>query len=601
MKGSKMASTDYKTFTLRPWQSTCIDLIKNSYVLGKRDFLVEACPGAGKTPLTLELLHAFKQLCGNINVLIVVPTLQVKNQWLENAAEFGISLEGDITPQKLAFARNFEKDGYVVTYSFIATGDNAKLLGRLVSSNRTLIICDEIHHVADGADWGKALVTAIDNAVFRLLLSGTPFRSDNLQIPYVTYRDGVNVSDYAYSYKSAIVDGVCRRVHCSSYVGTTTWEDEDGTHQHTFTDFLSEKERRYRYNTAIIAESDIISKMITDADAKLNELRKIHYRAGGLIIARDIKHATEIQRKVQQITGECPSLISSDDEDALQKIKQFRQGNQKWVVAIKMIAEGVDIPRLRAIVYASNIKTSMFIRQVIGRIVRFDFDKQTTNGIPLDSMHQQHSYFYFPKDPDLYEEILKIEEEVRLATTVKGETPLTETTEVQSAENKGFFIPLYATNAEDGGHVYASEEFTSAEFQMACTLKAQIPAFQNVAEGELIKLIRSGIVQLPSISVPQTPSTDGGRQLKVNAKTPDQIKKEHKFQTKKVVDNMFRIVKSHGVDDKTFYPRINSVLNKMVGIQSVVTATEVQLKKRHDHALELLRQINQNPAFFHTM
>ena len=74
------------------------------------------------------------------------------------------------------------------------------------------------------AAWGRSTLAAFERARFRLLLSGTPFRSDNTPIPWVAYDDdGVSRADFGYGYTDALLDGVCRPVTFHTYDGDMEW------------------------------------------------------------------------------------------------------------------------------------------------------------------------------------------------------------------------------------------------------------------------------------------------------------------------------------------------------------------------------------------
>ena len=46
------------------------------------------------------------------------------------------------------------------------------------------------------------------------------------------------------------------------------------------------------------------------------------------------------------------------------------QGTSRWLVAVRMVSEGVDVPRLAVGVYATSASTPLFFAQAIGRFVR---------------------------------------------------------------------------------------------------------------------------------------------------------------------------------------------------------------------------------------
>ncbi|MEU2972700.1 site-2 protease family protein [Nocardiopsis alba] len=106
------------------------------------------------------------------------------------------------------------------------------------------------------------------------------------------------------------------------------------------------------------------------ADRRLTEVRKTHPDAGGLVIASDHENARAYSRILRQITGKGATVVLSDDPTASKKISRFAAGDDRWMVAVRMVSEGVDVPRLMVGVYATSTSTPLFFAQAIGRFVR---------------------------------------------------------------------------------------------------------------------------------------------------------------------------------------------------------------------------------------
>ena len=120
--------------------------------------------------------------------------------------------------------------------------------------------------------------------------------------------------------------------------------------------------------------------MIEHASSKLDELRYRMPNAGGLVIAPNIKMAEYFCDLIRQIDGEEPTLVHSDKTGSEQRIAAFRASSRRWIVSVAMISEGVDIPRLRVLVYLPNSQTELSFRQSIGRIVRNAGHNDDTRG-----------------------------------------------------------------------------------------------------------------------------------------------------------------------------------------------------------------------------
>jgi superfamily II DNA or RNA helicase len=256
--------------------------------------------------------------------------------------------------------------------------------------------------MGEQAAWGQSTVRAFERARFRLLLSGTPFRSDNTPIPWVGYDDdGVSRADFAYGYTDALLDGVCRPVTFHTYGGDMEWMSDGRRRRADFSVALPAAEAARRLRTALDPDGDWVTEVLRDAHAQLSALRAgAHPDAGGLVVAGDKAHADQLANRLAAITGERPEVVTSDAADASRRIHRFAAGSASWLVSVLMVSEGVDIPRLRVGVYATSARTELFFRQVVGRFIR------RTAAPP-----EQMSHLFLPSDPALKRLAAQIEEE----------------------------------------------------------------------------------------------------------------------------------------------------------------------------------------------
>ncbi|WP_409370826.1 DEAD/DEAH box helicase, partial [Mycolicibacter minnesotensis] len=92
--------------------------------------------------------------------------------------------------------------------------------------------------------------------------------------------------------------------------------------------------------------------------------------AGGMIIASDQTAARAYAKLLTKLTGEAPTLVLSDDPGSSARISEFSDATTRWLVAVRMVSEGVDVPRLSVGIYATSASTPLFFAQAIGRFVR---------------------------------------------------------------------------------------------------------------------------------------------------------------------------------------------------------------------------------------
>jgi superfamily II DNA or RNA helicase len=373
------------TAPLRDWQRRALSAVCTHQT---KDFLAMATPAAGKTRFALRVAHEFMIKQTAARVLVVCPTNHLRTQWSDAAGKIGLQLDPTLTNEQAAEASDYH--GAVVTYQQVCLAPAS--FQRVCKSKKTLLIFDELHHAGDGKNWGKALRSAFDPAVFRLILSGTPFRSDNNPIPFIRYEHDESRADFAYGYTDAIRDNVCRPIVFPSYEGELSWLSDGREHQATFEDGLTFNRQRERLKTALLQET-WLGPVITDAHAQLTRLRKQEQPdAGGLIVCMDQDHARWVAELVARVTGTKAEVAVSDDPAASCTIEEFaHHKTQQWLVAVNMVSEGVDIPRLRIGVYGTNVVTEMYFRQVVGRFVRMQ------EGLP----RPQRAWLYLPKDPVL--------------------------------------------------------------------------------------------------------------------------------------------------------------------------------------------------------
>jgi len=354
---------------LRAWQAEALDLYFEKEPLDSR---AAATPGAGKTTFALRLATELIARREVDRITVVAPTEHLKRQWAEAAHRVGIRLDPAYANGQAFGGRRFH--GIAVTYAQIAV---RPLLHRTITeSARTLVILDEIHHGGDALSWGDAIRDAFGPATRRLSLTGTPFRSDTAPIPFVSYapdNKGIrtSITDYNYGYGRALADGVVRPVIFMAYAGKMRWRTKMGDEMEAR---LGEGDTKditsQAWRTALAPEGDWIPAVLKAADRRLSEVRQSVPDAGGLVIATDQSTARAYASLLQKLTGEMPTIVLSDEKESSERIDVFSKGTQRWMVAVRMVSEGVDVPRLAVGVYATSASTPLYFAQAVGRFVR---------------------------------------------------------------------------------------------------------------------------------------------------------------------------------------------------------------------------------------
>lgn len=348
------------------WQSA----VQADYLAKRqRDYLLVAVPGAGKT---FWAMHTARELIrsGHIQkVVVVAPTTHVKHQWATTAHELGLNIAPDYRNTDGWWPR--DADGVAITYAQMAS--ESLLCHANVSKHPTLAVNDEPHHMYYESSWGKSAQDAFGMAAYRIHLSGTPWNKSGF-IPWVEYGpDNVVKPDMTYSYRESLTDGVNCDVFFPEYEGRAEWDFDGERVSRGSGDPMSERDQaRWLTTILTVPGSNFITKTFIEADAELSRIRDLgQVTAGGMIIAKDVDHADKIADYIHDVLRKPrPVVITSDKPRAGDDLKTFRRSTERWCISVRMVSEGVDIPRLRVLIYATNYTTRLFFRQAVGRVIR---------------------------------------------------------------------------------------------------------------------------------------------------------------------------------------------------------------------------------------
>jgi len=387
---------------LRAWQAQALAQLE-AWCEGV--FLISATPGAGKTRPALLFARAQLVARSLTGLVVVCPTAPLTRQWARAAHEVGLSLLPDAEGPRAPAGFH----GVVVTYARVARDPQAWTR----AGPRTLVVADEAHHLGEELTWGQGFSQAFAGARRWLLLSGTPFRSDKTSIPGVRYSEaGVAIPDVSYSYADAVRDGVCRPMVFVPFDGELSWRTDGVERSASFAQELPRRQHGHRYRTALAPElDDGLPRILAAAHERLLAVRERHPGAGGLAVTADSEHAHAVAGVLERLAGGRPVVVLHTDPEAHRRLHAFKDSEEPWIVAVNMVSEGVDIPRLRVGVYSTPAKTAMLFRQIVGRFVR------VTPGMAVEA-----SWLFMPADPTLREHAAGIEAQLAGVTTKRRAT-----------------------------------------------------------------------------------------------------------------------------------------------------------------------------------
>jgi superfamily II DNA or RNA helicase len=555
---------------LRPWQKRALDRLADA---DAPDFLTVATPGAGKT--TFALVAAVHDMAAHPGrgLVVVAPTSHLKLQWADAAAGLGVHLE----PRWSATGGRLPADvhGVVTTYQQVASNPDAM---RPLAA-RSLVILDEIHHAGDDRAWGESVRRAFEVAPARLALSGTPFRSDTLAIPFVRYVGDEAVPDFEYGYADALADGrVVRPVYFPRINGFMEWIAPDGSAQAAaFDDALDRTRSAQRLRTALSLEGEWLATVLLQANDRLTALRRTQPDAGGLVIAADQEHAQGIADLLRYRCGVRAAVAVSDDPLSSSRIARFASSADPWIVAVRMVSEGVDIPRLRVGVYATTTTTELFFRQAVGRFVRW------TRGVP-----RQKAYLFIPDDARLRTWATQIADARRHSLRKperNGDEPAADDAaldDLRHDDDRGDQLSMFAALS-----AVVTGEATSSVFDVDEEALDRLDRLDRLDEAALVATTgaRGGEgddgldLALPTLpggapAAGTGPATGGNGS---NGRNPRQERAALREANAKLVQDL---VWKTGMG----HAQVNRELNRLVGLRRIDEATVDQLRRRAEQA-----------------
>ncbi len=533
---------------LRDWQEKVFDkYLKLRKETNQNRFLLEATPGAGKTIMAIRLLlHELSE--ADYKIIVVSPTQSLRTQWVDEAAKLGINLSENF---EIDLSSSIETQGWSLCYQILALYKNAERLKEITKAANAVIIFDEIHHLSDGNTWGINAKLAFDDSPLIIGMSGTPFRGDEKTIPFVKYaKDEQCVPDFKYSYSEALEEGeVVRTLIFPYYDGVMTWVGRNGAIEANFETALNDEESNQRLRSALDPEKQFFQKMFKDADDRLDKIRSTtHANAGGLVFCVDQYHAYKALKFIKQTNSDAIIAVS-DDPDSHDKIVNFSKSDTKWLISVRQVTEGIDIPRARVAVYGTNVQTQGFFWQVIFRVGRY-----------IKGIENDEAWVYLPEHPTFIKYVESIKKEI-IAYANSLQPIHFDDFDMEKFEAKPrsrFFINIDA-NGKENGHYYNEKRFTIEDIDLARKYQTTNPEAKNIPETIVADIIKyAKIDDRKSIIV----SPLGGN------RHDQQLSAQKRAITSLVNLIATEISQKTGCEKDVLFSRIHSRCNTSLGIES---------------------------------
>jgi superfamily II DNA or RNA helicase len=208
------------------------------------------------------------------------------------------------------------------------------------------------------------------------------------------------------------------------------------------------------------------------------------------------------------------------------------------MVAVNMVSEGVDIPRLRVGVYATAAKTPLIFRQIVGRFVR-----------TISGREPEPSWLYIPADAILRDHAANVETELRYIVRQGSEEELGELDEVERAKT-------------EKGEVL---DFEPLSADVAPQMSLFGPAF-----GDSAPTVTRRAAPAPAPAVPLPAPVQANAELPAFERRAQLRAKRH------------RLVADLARDLRSSHKEVNAQVNRTLGIDSVDKATIEQLERSID-------------------
>jgi hypothetical protein len=299
--------------------------------------------------------------------------------------------------------------------------------------------------------------------------------------------------------------------------------------------------------------------MLGDADALLLKARTVVADAAGLVLCDDRAHARAVGSLLRTITGEKPVTVLSDEAAAHTRIDRFARGTAnapRWLIAVNMVSEGVDVPRLLVAAYATVKRTDLFFRQAVGRIVRRRSED------PADTL----ATVFMPADATLKQLAERVEVELRQQVSDDIDPAF----DVELPLHAGRRPDFEALDAEvhAGGVIIAGVHYERDEVQAARRLLREL--------GQSERSLRSVLEFVRRERVASTPASNTFRPRPHGPAVPTHRRIDAKRQA---LDRLARrwAELRRAIDPRYTWPQAQARVNRAMGVHRRRDATEADL------------------------
>ena len=329
--------SETRKYKLYEHQNLTLNTLQDMRKEGIKSSVVILPTGTGKSTIAVEDIKYFFENNSCAKALILVPTLALKNQWIDNIKNI---FKG------YCIGESFNDDIYITTYNSIINRKN------YFSSNHfQYIVVDEAHHsVAPGME----KVLKYFNPEFLLGMTATPDRLDSKKLDDIYSKVETNLT-----LKEAISKNICSPIRIFRLESNIDLSEV----RFNKTDYLSgDLEKKIVVSSRNRLIADTIEKYFGKDIEELSNKQ-------GIVFCVNVKHAEMISKLLNE-KGISSAAVSGKDKDSRDNIKKYIDGDIRFLTSCQLISEGWDAPNTSIIVMARPTMSKVIYYQQLGRGTR---------------------------------------------------------------------------------------------------------------------------------------------------------------------------------------------------------------------------------------
>jgi superfamily II DNA or RNA helicase len=371
-KQKRLPPIKAKEITPRDWQRDFVNLVEATLDAGGQAINANATVGSGKTFAALLAHASLSGRWARPLLIVMAPRDNLLEGWKKSASDLGMTALSGLTVDNVALVEQGRAHVLLMTYQGLRF--NVDTVMALCSRFDVSIARDEAQWLSDDNSWGTLFEQCTSMARFTYGLTGTPFRTiEGSKLTGFEYDDDAVVVDYTYDYHDALRDQVCPRLEWEAVNATIQWQENVDEEPQYFSEALNaddgQQAKRLRYGC--LARENFVSPYVVSmvnrgVDALTAKQRTVR-DAGGVLFVDSMEAAKVCSDYINTHTEHTAAYVTCDAKHGL---KQFKKSGIDWIVAVEMLKEGTDLPRLGVAVFCSSKPTDRQVIQMTGRLLR---------------------------------------------------------------------------------------------------------------------------------------------------------------------------------------------------------------------------------------